>query len=93
MAKKKKKQQAQRKKNWMVGILVLAMIAFVASQIPWNRFSGPKASSTPSSTSTGSTSKTSSSSATKFVEEGTLTIRDNEGQNIATVSIEVSDSD
>jgi len=34
-----KKNKQQPKRNWMVGFLLFAMVAFIASQIPWNKFS------------------------------------------------------
>jgi len=43
----KKTKKVQSKKNLMVGLLVLAMIAFIGGQIPWNNF---KKSSPPTRT-------------------------------------------
>ncbi len=33
-----RKNKHQPKRNWMVGFLLFAMVAFIASQIPWNKF-------------------------------------------------------
>jgi len=34
-----RKNKQQPKRNWMVGFLMFAMFAFIASQIPWHKFS------------------------------------------------------
>lgn len=92
MSKKSRKKKEQTKRSWMVGFLIIAMIAFIASQIPWNKFSGSK-QSTNNYDPTIQSNRVQTSKATTFEKEGELFISDKEGTSKATINIEVADSE
>lgn len=60
-----RKNKQQPKRNWMVGFLLFAMVAFIASQIPWNSFSSNKNNRTNSQTSTQGNSESKSTNLNK----------------------------
>jgi len=95
MARRKKKRREQTKRSWMVGFLMIAMLAFVASQIPWDRIiqrNKAKASSAQSAQSTQSSFSTKSKDTT-FENEGKLTFTGADGKEKVSVDIEVADSE
>ena len=90
MAKGKKRRE-QNKRTWMVGFLMIAMLAFVASQIPWDRIIQSKKSKAGNYQTTQNTTAQ-KSKATTFEKEGKLTFTGTDGTEKTKIDIEVADS-
>jgi len=88
MAKKKRRQRNDPKRNWMVGILIFAMLAFVLTQIPWNNFTNSTTKKT--TTNTSQTTKSTTTLDKAFAPESAVTITDADGKEIIKVDIEVA---
>ena len=87
---KKKHQKRSRpinfKQTLMVGLMLLAAVAFIFSSLPSGLFTGNKTTKTSSTQGTSSNSK----SATAFNKEGSLTFQKAAGEAIRTIDIEFS---
>ncbi len=92
MSKKKKKKGQGPKRNLMVGFLILAMIAFIASQIPWNKMSSSKNSNNNASRSTSSQNINSNSNNLDkpFNAESTVIIQKQDGSEPIKVDVELA---
>lgn len=93
MANRKRKEKSRR--TWMVILLIIAMLAFIASQVPWDRI----ISKSSSKTSEIPTEPESAASANKqkdntvFESEGRLTFTGIDGREKTTIEIEISDTE
>ena len=93
MSKKKKKKNPQGpKRNFMVGFLVLAMIAFIASQIPWNKMSSFNNKSNPKTSTSASGSSTSNAASLDkgFNPESTVEIIKQDNSDPIKVDVELA---
>ena len=90
MAKKKRKQKNDPKRNWMVGILIFAMLAFVLTQIPWGNFSSNSSNKT--TTTKKVATNTVSDFDKEFKTESTLSFTNEQGTEIVNVDIAVARS-
>jgi len=81
----KKSKKVKNKKNLMVGLLVLAMLAFIGGQIPWNKF---KQAAPPTKTNSTTKNMASTIANKSFEPVGAVSITDAEGKEKSKVRIE-----